>query len=242
MSCKSLFCLKMIVALSVVNGVARADFTINAADNATIQPGGPRSGVNGKRFLNIEGSANGTFASYGVIDFTTTAMPTSSVTSLSLTLFQSNAAFSVNGGLRFYLSQDTTTSIQSGTSPLTFMPGASNDGIGNGLGALTLLGAGTYTQVTNGTADVFTFAVPLAAQGYLGQQANNGGTIRLVIAATDPTTAATYGGGDNFSGAPTLTATTVGNAAVPEPSSLVLAGIGSIVVAGAVRFRERRIA
>src|SRR3954470_12961977 len=39
-----------------------------ATANATVQPAGPRTGFNGTDFLNIESTANGTFASYGVID------------------------------------------------------------------------------------------------------------------------------------------------------------------------------
>lgn len=239
---KALTCLLTIAALAISDDVARADFTTRAIDNATIQPGGPRSGINGKRFFNIEGSDNGSFASFGVIDFRAPVESTSLVTSLTLTLFQSNAGFTRNGSLNFFLTQDTTTNIQPGTSPLRFMAGSANDGIGAQLAPLTLLGPGTFTQVSNGTADTFTFAVPTSVQPFLGQQVSTGGLIRIVIAATTTGTAATFGGGDNFNGAPTLTGITGGVAAVPEPASLVLMGLGVVGIVGVARRRTSKIA
>ena len=85
---------------------ARANIILPAANNATVQPGGPRPGVNGKQFFNMEGSVNGTFASFGVVDFQSSPMSVQ-VTSLTLALTQANAAFTHNGALTFYLSTDT---------------------------------------------------------------------------------------------------------------------------------------
>src|SRR5262249_11760426 len=108
-----------LVALVACGGAARADVIVSASDNATVQPGGPRAGSNGKAFFNIEGPANGTFASFGVVDFQLTADSTvTSISGLTLSLTQANAAFTHAGSLQFFLTEDTTTDIQPGTSPL----------------------------------------------------------------------------------------------------------------------------
>src|SRR5215469_9871776 len=115
------------IVLSAAIGIAclateaLADTIILASNNATIEPGGPRAGTNGKVFFNMEGSSNGSFASFGVIDF---QVP-NGVTfgpggTLSLSLTQDNAAFTANGSLAFYVSTDTTTNIDPGSSPLAF--------------------------------------------------------------------------------------------------------------------------
>jgi hypothetical protein len=88
-------------------------------NNATIEPAGPRPGVNGKQFFNMEGSANGTFAGFGVVDFQSSPMNVP-VTSLIIDLTQANAAFTHNRVLIFYLSTDTATNVEPGTSPLIY--------------------------------------------------------------------------------------------------------------------------
>ena len=142
------------LASLLAQGVAaRADtVTIAASNNVTVQPGGPRQGANGQRFFNIEGSSNGTFSSFGVADFQATANPAVvGVTALAVTLTQTNAAFTANGLLNFYLTQDTTTVATQTGSPLTFQSGSLPDGIGMQLSPRLLLGQGTFTQVAPST-------------------------------------------------------------------------------------------
>src|SRR5262249_46577527 len=82
---------------------ACANIVLPAANNATVQPAGPRPGANGKQFFNMEGAGNGSFASFGVVDFQSSPMNVQ-ITSLTLALTQANAAFTNNGALIFYLS------------------------------------------------------------------------------------------------------------------------------------------
>jgi hypothetical protein len=195
---------------------ARANIILPASNNATVQPGGPRAGVNGKQFFNMEGSANGTFASFGVVDFQPSPMSLQ-VTSLTVTLTQANAAFTHNGALTFYLSTDTATNIEPGVSPLIYNPADIPTGLGTQLSPIFPLGTGSFTQVSDGTMDIFSFSFsPSAAvASYLTSQISTGGRIRVVIAPGDPTVAATYAGFSNteFAG-PELTL------AAPEPGTL----------------------
>ena len=59
------------IAIPCLVTQALADTIISASNNATIQPGGPRAGTNGKIFFNMEGSSNGSFSDFGVVDFQT---------------------------------------------------------------------------------------------------------------------------------------------------------------------------
>jgi hypothetical protein len=217
---------------------ARANIILPAANNATVQPGGPRPGVNGKQFFNMEGSANGTFASFGVVDFQSSPMSVQ-VTSLTLALTQANAAFTHNGALTFYLSTDTVTNIEPGISPLIYSAVNIPTGLGTQLSPIFLLGAASFTQVSDGTMDTFSFSPSAAVASYLSSQISTGGRIRVVIAPGDPTVAATYAGFSNteFAG-PELTLATP----APEPGTLGDASLALLALAaGLARARGHLI-
>jgi hypothetical protein len=196
--------------------VALADGATVASNNATVQPGGPRSGANGKDFFNIEGSSNDPFDSFGVVDF---QFPTGSTFNdgdlLSLTLAQANASFTTDGSLTFYLTTDTTADIEPDTSTLLYDSTDLPSGLGDQLSTRYLLGTGAFTRGDDGQLDTFTFAPTDAALiSYLMTQISTGGTIRLIIAPDDPTVAATYAGFSNADfQAPGLS---VGPVTVPE--------------------------
>src|SRR5260370_13321157 len=153
---------------------ARANIILPAANNATVQPGGPRPGVNGKQFFNMEGSVNGTFASFGVVDFQSSPMSVQ-VTSLTLALTQANAAFTHNGALTFYLSTDTATNIEPGISPLIYSAADIPTGLGTQLSPIFLLGAASFTQVSDGTMDIFSFSPSATVASCLSSQISTGG-------------------------------------------------------------------
>ena len=58
----------MLVAATAASASAEL-VQLEAFNNATVQPGGPRTGSSGLAFFNIEGSDYGNFASYGVMQF-----------------------------------------------------------------------------------------------------------------------------------------------------------------------------
>jgi hypothetical protein len=217
---------------------ALADTIIAASNNATIQPGGPRAGANGKNFFNMEGSSNGTFADFGVVDFQTpTGITFGTGQQLSLALTQDNAAFTANGSLAFYVSTDTTTGIEPGTSPLAFQATSLPTGLGTQLDTKYLLGTGTFTEVANGHIDVFTFTPTGAALSYLTTQIDSAGKIRLIVAPDDANVAATYAGFSNTDTAgPVLRISSPVN--VPEPSTILLE-VGPMIAIVCARRRIR---
>src|SRR6516165_2080419 len=82
------------IAMLCLAAEAMAGTIVSSSNNATIQPGGPRGGTNGKLFFNIEGSSNGSFSDFGVVDFQTPSGATFGPgQELSLALTQDNAAF-----------------------------------------------------------------------------------------------------------------------------------------------------
>ena len=230
-----------LIAVAALSQAQVMSNTIGAIDNATVQPGGPRSGSSGKAFMNVEGSDNGNFSSYGVIDFDGTtvnfASAISSVTSVTLKLTQSNAAFSTTGAVKFYLTSDITTDIQPGTSPLAFDLTNPPGGIKAGdLGTLFELGTGMYTVGTNGDVDSYTFNVSGGAASLLGSSLGAGGSnVRFVVAADATNTAATWTGFTNttFSGPQVM----FEGEAVPEPATMAIFGLGALA---AMRRRSRK--
>jgi hypothetical protein len=204
-----------VALVAAASAVAQADvLTLEAFDNATVRPTGPRSGSSGKAYFNIEGTVQGgAYASYGVADFNfgTLSQTVLDINSMSLQLTQDNAAFTHDGGLVFSLDTNITLAdIQSGTSPLAFDgadPGTDTD-VSQGDLDLALLGGGPFSFVTvaTGTVDVYNFTLDAAAEAEIIARLNSGGTIRIVIGSGDSMVAATWSGYTNSSReGPTLT-------------------------------------
>lgn len=189
----------VLVALAVAPTSSHAAYTAAARDNATIQPSGPRGGSNGKKFFNIEGNANGQFASWGVLDFNAAdfgiGFQVTNVSNIKLKLVHAPAAFSETGSIKFYITEDTTTNIQPGTSPLIWDINFLPEGIGGQLLPRHEAGTGIYDE-TFPAEHLFVYDLVLdnAAKTYLINQINEQAPIRLVVTPLTDTTAATYAG------------------------------------------------
>jgi hypothetical protein len=152
---------------------------------------------------------------------------------LSLGLTQNNAAFSNNGALLFYLTTDTTTNIDAGTSPLAYNSADLPTGLDSQLNTRYLLGSGMFTEVSTGTLDTFNFSPSGAVLTYLLNQVNVAhGPLRLIVAPGDATVAATYSGFSNTSTAgPELTLANT-SAIIPEPGTLIFVISGLAILFG----------
>jgi hypothetical protein len=210
-----------------------AAITLTAFNNATIQPAGPRRGSNGKTFFNIEGSGNGAFASYGVLDFQIPlGEPALNANILTIALTQANASFTHSGPSSFYMTTDTSTSIDPGSSPLQF-PGPAP--------ALAYPRFGTFTEVANGHVDDYTFALARGAKTYVNNQTTSGGMIRIVIDPNDTNVGATYAGAtfNPATSRPVLILAS-GAATTPEPATFLLA-IAVVGLIGVARWQRPRL-
>lgn len=226
------------------SGAAHA-LSMEALANATVQPAGVRSGSSGLAFFNVEGSDNGSFASYGAVRFDLSAVRSQLnaqfgaggwvVDSVQLLLTQSNAGFTTDGLVDIYFSASDTVSLTP-PSPLTY------GGFATDFAGATLAMGYAFTEFASGYVETHT----LFSRG--GSNSAGGNAIAADVLADEFTTlvlrdasagvAATYAGHSNFSySGPTLAIEAV--AAVPEPATSVLLLCGAGVVAAA---RRRRLA
>jgi len=238
--------LGVIVLLLAVSASASA--AVLASDNATVKPAGPRTGGFGKSFLNVEGDANGANASYGVVDFSGAAFNATGAThvsGLTLTLIESNAAFTMPGAVDVYLASDPSADIQPTTATVpVYTAGSTPEGFGSttAFGTLTLLGSIPFTttgNVNSGMADVLTLSsLPPAVDAFFTNAVNNSKTIRVVLAPQTTSTAATFAGFSNTTATPPSPSLDLITDAVPEPAACgVLAMLGGTTL---LRRRTRR--
>lgn len=171
------------VALAAISAAAGP-----ATKSATINAQGPRTGGSGGAYLNAEGTGTGKYACYGVADFG--KLTAGKAHKLKLTLTQSDAAFTKDGPIAFYIC-DGAAPIGTG-SPLKF-----NEKTPNTFGAesmhLVLLGKGDFKKTANGKADSFVFPI----SGGVAKLLKTSQNVRIVLEPAGPTVAATYAGAEN---------------------------------------------
>lgn len=229
----------IVIALAAALGAAGAQAADSTAiGNATVQGAGVRTGSNGEAFLNIEGSANGSFASYGVVRFDLGTVQSQfdaqfgagkwAISSITLQLTQSNASFTSDGDVGVYFTNNDSVALTS-PSPLTYA------NFGTSFADASRILGYTFHQTATGDTDAYTLydrnAVGTAGATALANDATHDTLTTILLRDESATVAATYAGYTNFSDAgPTLDIQAV--AAVPEPSSVVLllAGLAGVAV------------
>ena len=213
-------------------GLSAHAASVEAIQNATVQPGGVRTGGSGINFFNVEGADYGSFASYGVARFDIASLKAQFdaqygingwvIDSISLSLTQSNAAFTADGAVDVYFTGNDAVSIVS-PSPLQY-PFA-----GDFADAQQVLSY-EFVQVSSGTVDTYTL-FDRAAGNNAGAQALAAdiladSRVTLALVDGDGGVAATYAGYNNNTYAgPTLN---IEVSAVPEADSwaMLIAGLG----------------
>jgi len=238
---------------SVTLTAAPANFPGDAfGDTAQVGMNGPGSSM---KYLDVEGAGNGTFATFGVVDFfgngvfdTNGNAEVVSGVAPSITLDFTDQTFSQTrpGSLNFYLA-DSTTALSS----LKYDPTdtSATAGVGSQLGNLYSLGRGVYTSTSRtpvGGDLPFTLNLNSAAQSLFLQRLNAGGDLRFVVTADPGTSTSTEvasfagaggGGGGNY---PSLTFGVAVPAAVPEASTTVSLGLLLALGLGGLAVVRRR--
>jgi len=199
------------------------------------------SGNVDQAFFNVQGDDD-QFTVYSLVDFDSsqlglTGLSTGQVASISLGLTQSNAGFSTNGGLEFFLASDTRAITLSDTA--RYLSDGDNVGaevVGSSFGTLYSLGTAVFTQTNTGDVDDFSLSLDTVGEQFLVDQINSGGILRVIGTPTDLGVAATYSGANSLldpPSPPTLTIT-----AIPEPNFALALGVGCCII-GCKRRRRR---
>jgi len=227
----------------------RADVTqsVIATANATVKPAGPRTGTSGLKYFNVEGSANTTNASYGVLRFDSSSLKSAfdtqygagaySITDLTLSLVEANSAFTHDGAIAFAFTPDNTTDISAANTSLKY--DATTTPSSNYF-AQSFIANGTFStdgNVNSGTIDNYELLTGTAGSAALKNAILAGNVITLLVNDVDPTVAATWAGSTYTGEQPKLVVTAASTNAVPEPGSLALL-FGAAPLALAIRRRR----
>jgi hypothetical protein len=156
------------VALPVAAWAADTQSTVAFA-TGTIQPLGPRPAPNGDTYLNIEGSNNGPFASYGALRWDLTAVQASFdasfgvgnwvIVGVDLRTTQDNAGFTNSGAAAAYYTADDTTNIKdpNGVQYPLFDPNTGTPDLA--LTEADPVATYTFLEVGTGTDDIVTLFI-----------------------------------------------------------------------------------
>ncbi len=211
--------------------------TQEAFITSTVRPDGPRQfdGALSQLFFNAQGSAGGNFASFGALRYDGAGIVADldaqfgagqwAITDASLSLFQSNAGFTNNGGVEFLWVSDDTVDIET-TSGVQF-PYSTGQ-----FGTESFLANYDFVEVGNGFEDVVNFGG--AGLTDLVNDILSGDIVSLIVNPTDANVAATWAGNDNNSNGPGPVLT-INAVKIPAPGAAALFG-----VAGLTAMRRRR--
>ena len=227
----TLFTLVAVLALSG-NAFAECDVTWLECDgNGIFQPGGERSG--GDYYFNVEGSSNGSYASWAGARWTFDAItldPGCVIDQICITLGQDVGGFTHDGLVKVYLAPDSIApEVQEGGNlAYPYAHAASS----------TLLENFNFVGQTDGYQDVFCYEPGDAGFDELAASVMDG-TLVMAFVDGDANVAATWGGIGNYAnemGGPRLC---VSCSCVPEPSTMLMIVMGGMFAGVMIRRRNR---
>ncbi len=202
----------------VVRSIPDTMMMDEAANNYTVRQTGPVTGGNGTSLFQVEGSSNGNFSSFGVIDFDMSgvlAVETiaSRIEEISLGLLQDNESFTRDGPVSVYVTSaaaagvtiNSSIQFQSGNNRIDCVPAILSNGAELAATYPAVHHSPTGSDLPDGTNDEVVLNRDAIRTAMLNAL-NNDGSFRLIVVPDHASTTATYAGNTNgsFSG-PTIT-------------------------------------
>ncbi len=181
----------LLIATSLAPMALAQDISIEADENLTVQPAGPRQGANGLRFLNVQGPDNGTFASFGVfsINPANASGSLSGYSGIRFQVTQANAGFTISDGIfGLFLVQEQTQPFLQTNANLTFDVTNSPSGLDadlNPSGApLIKVSTLTHYSVLNPSGTTYDISLDLSgpAGSFISSAIANGERLRFAFA------------------------------------------------------------
>lgn len=176
---------------------AHAGDGVVASKSLTIQAAGPRQGVAGGRYFNVQGKNQEKYAGFGVLVFPVPkAEATAEIKGLTITLVQSVPSFSSDGKIQFFLAQPADADPGS-LEKLKYDPAATRGVTRDAFKLLSPLGSGVFKKVETGKIDTFALTADQSVRNQLRDLIKSGGPLYIVVAPDDDDVAATYFGAGN---------------------------------------------
>lgn len=237
----------LILLLSLAFHTASASpVTRVASANATVRTFGPTTSP---WFHNAQAVTGGGFESFGISTYLYTAadfgLPSvTDITSVQVSYMQSNAAFTADGPVDFFVSFDPTVSVGNFASLFHNSIGAGIDDTQfSDSPSLQTIGTGTFTTVATGHVDTYTLSFTGSTKTSLINAINSGNPFAILMSASSGGTAATYAGIEsnryviNGGTEPDIKRTSLSIEAIPEANTVLLLLVGTLAILGS---RARR--
>lgn len=236
------------IALFAVAGTAFGSTTASTFANgwASVRSSGPVTGTSGERFLNIQGSGAGTFASYAAVRWDISGIRAQfdsaygvnnwQVTGIGLDLWASNAAFTAPGDVAVYFSPDNTTNLTPGAadpslsfdSSYGFGGNSGTTGVDGGYDRGSLVATFNFPFTGSGNNGLLP-QIPLALNADIVDDILSDNNLSIVMEALSANVAATLKGSSfNNLEPPRIVITAE---IIPAPGAAGLFGIAGLVAA-----------
>ena len=191
--------------------------SIDAVSTNYVRPGGPVGGADGTNNMEIEGSSNGAFAGFGVVDFDLSGQIKSGLgiaatDNIALTLIQDNEFFTDSGPFSVYLASDAAAKLpidgsiqyQTGQNGIDSVPAVLATGA---IKIATYAGVhdNGATLLPDGTTDNVSLFGSEIQSGIIDALVSNG-NLRLLLVPDHPGAAVTFTGFASALGSPSLSA------------------------------------
>lgn len=212
--------------------------TLGSGRTWNIRSSGPVSGTSGIRYLTIEGSAAGSFAGWGLIEFDPTEVQAQLQGIVNST--PGATGYEITG-VQFFSAQQQSSQPFSARSGSLGVYHAENDAIYAGslsgadyftnaqLGAVNTIDA-NYSYTTTPSA-VFNFNEAGSDYSSVIDDWNDGSdTIRIILTASDANVVAPFKGSSSPFGGINAPSMTVDYNILPEPTSLVLIAAAALLI------------